>query len=126
MRSRDLAGCSTMALVVGVDCLEGRGRRLERREAKHSLAVREVGTRPSVLDDHGLPAREVAYGSVADPRILEFHEDRLRATPLTARLLDVGLVTLRRTRHFPCIVDAPPVAFEQRAVRDIAVREEQG
>ena len=87
--------------------------------------MREVGARPRVLHDDGLPARQIARGPVADPGVLELHEEGLGAAPLAPRALDVGLIALGGGRDLPRVADAPAVALEEAAVRYVAAREQE-
>src|SRR5439155_257466 len=76
----------------------------------------QIGAGPRMLDDRWLAAREVTDGAVADPRVLELDEKRLRAAPLPARALDVRLIVLRRAGHFPGVAHAPASLLEQAPV----------
>src|SRR5256885_7859734 len=105
-----------MPLVIGVDRVEGLRRLRQRREPEQAFAIRQVGARAGVLYHGRLAAREIAGRPVADPRVLEFHEERFGAAPLAARGVDVGLIGLWRAGDVAGRSDAPPVPLEELLV----------
>src|SRR5207247_8104564 len=104
---RDLARGAAMPAIVGVDGLKTVDRLLKRIETKHSSSVGEERAWPGVLHHHGFAAGEVADGAIADPAGLQFDVGRLRTTELAARMLDIGLIHLRRRRDFARVPDGP-------------------
>src|SRR5438132_11100569 len=78
-----------------------------------------------MLNDHGLPARQIADRPIADPGVLQPDEERLRAAPLASRALDVGPVALGAARDFAGIAHPPAVALEEAPVFDVTVGEQE-
>src|SRR5919201_4430488 len=96
-----------MALVIGVDGVEGVRGLFRRGETKHALPVRQELAWTRVLDDHGFTAREVARGSIAHPCVLELHAGPFRATEFPPRPRDVFLIRLGRRRDVSGQADPP-------------------
>src|SRR6266567_3962742 len=103
----DLSSGAAVALVIGVDGRKSLCCFARRGEAEQPLAVRQERTWPGVLHHRRLAAGEVADRPVADPGVLEFQARPLRATELAPRLLEVGLIRLRRVGDFARRPDAP-------------------
>src|SRR5438046_6428673 len=73
-----------------------------------------------MLNDHGLPARQIADRPIADPGVLQPDEERLRAAPLAPRALEVGLVVPGAARDFAGIAHPPAVPLEETPVFAVA------
>src|ERR1043166_1105919 len=101
MRLRQLPCRAALALVVTIDRVERGGGLVERGEAEHAFAVREIGARAGVLHDDRLAARQITERAVAHPGVLELHAGRLRAAELAARVLHVRAVGLRAPGDLP-------------------------
>ena len=113
-----------MAFVVAVDLLESVGGFGQRGEAEQPLVIRQEGAWPGVLHDRRFAASEVAERAVADPGVLEFHARPLGTTELAARLLEVGLIFLRRACDFTGMSNAPAQAFQIAPLLRVLLRSE--
>src|ERR1043166_6064621 len=121
MRLRQLPCRAALALVVTIDRVERGGGLVERGEAEHAFAVREIGARAGVLHDDRLAARQITERAVAHPGVLELHAGRLGAANLAARVLHGGAVALGPPGAPRGVPPPPAVLCQAREVCRVAL-----
>src|SRR5437763_974015 len=94
-----------LVLVICLHGIEHASRFFQTVEPKQACCIRQESAGTSMLDHSGLPAGQVAQGSVADPGVLQKYAGRLHATEFTPRSLDISPVLLGRRAHIPCMLN---------------------
>src|SRR5262249_4559975 len=113
---RDVRRGPTMAAIVGIDALDGRGRLVEGCEAEQTVPRRPDVAEPRFLAGHRPAGRLVSWAAVTEPAAAEPYVLVLGNRELAPGLRDVPAVRVRVAGEVSRWDYAPAVPFEQLSV----------
>src|SRR5438874_2342159 len=109
MFSGNVASCTRMSFIIGVDTVHGRQNVFHRRESKQAAASRQDIAKAGLLRNDGAARREIGSAAVAEPSRAEADILVFGDSELAAGMRDVLLILIDVRREWRRLTDAPAV-----------------